>query len=105
MIAWGSIGFKKGLHNNLQKLNAKAMSASQCRAHYQTTQMPVHVYEFCTLITQGTGTCNVRNYIYNRLSYNCMILILKIFVFFNIFFARTIATTLDIHIKIFIYLA
>ncbi|XP_012220523.1 chymotrypsin-2 [Linepithema humile] len=58
VVAWGAMGFRKPVHNNLQKLNAKCLSAAGCRTYHQRTGMPVSDLEFCTLISQGTGTCN-----------------------------------------------
>ncbi|XP_011867927.1 PREDICTED: chymotrypsin-1-like [Vollenhovia emeryi] len=58
IAAWGSTGFRKAIHNNLQKLHAKAMLPDLCQ-QYHKNSMPIHSSnEFCTLITYGTGLCN-----------------------------------------------
>ncbi|XP_071626254.1 chymotrypsin-2-like [Temnothorax longispinosus] len=57
IAAWGSRGFRKPVHNNLQKLNAKAMLPDTCQAYHKFL-MNIHKDEFCTLITYGTGLCN-----------------------------------------------
>lgn len=57
IAAWGSTGFRRPIHNNLQKLSAKAMLPDLCQQYHQNF-MPIHKYEFCTLITYGTGLCN-----------------------------------------------
>ncbi|XP_029168463.1 chymotrypsin-2-like isoform X2 [Nylanderia fulva] len=57
IVAWGSVGFRQAVHNNLQKLNAQVMLQPECQTRHQNF-MEVHPNEFCTLIRTGTGTCN-----------------------------------------------
>lgn len=58
VVAWGSTGFRQRVHDNLQKLNARCMLWDECQRYHQNF-MRIHPNEFCTLITTGTGTCNV----------------------------------------------
>lgn len=60
VVAWGKSGAKNAVHNNLQKLDARCMPANECQLYHQNF-MSIHRNEFCTLISYGTGTCNVRN--------------------------------------------
>lgn len=62
LVAWGRSGAGKPIHNDLQKLDAKSMLSNRCQWYHQGI-MGIHNDEFCTLITKGTGTCNVRNYL------------------------------------------
>ncbi|KAL0102756.1 hypothetical protein PUN28_018214 [Cardiocondyla obscurior] len=57
IAAWGSTGFRQGIHNNLQKLHAKIMLPNTCAAYHRNL-MPVDQTEICTLISMGTGLCN-----------------------------------------------
>lgn len=57
VAAWGATGRRQTVHNNLQKLHAKAMMPDTCQNHHQN-MMRVANSEFCTLITYGTGLCN-----------------------------------------------
>ncbi|XP_011867932.1 PREDICTED: chymotrypsin-1-like [Vollenhovia emeryi] len=57
IAAWGSTGFGKPIHDNLQKLNAKAMLPEECQA-YHSFLMHINKNEVCTLITKGTGLCH-----------------------------------------------
>ncbi|CAL1687664.1 unnamed protein product [Lasius platythorax] len=56
IVAWGSRGFLRPVHDDLQKLDAKCMPADECQKYHKL--MPVSENEFCTLITKGTGACN-----------------------------------------------
>jgi len=56
IVAWGSRGFLRPVHNDLQKLDAKCMLADECQRYHKL--MHVSQNEFCTLITKGTGACN-----------------------------------------------
>ncbi|KAL0102761.1 hypothetical protein PUN28_018215 [Cardiocondyla obscurior] len=58
IAAWGSTGFQKHIHNDLQKLDAKAMLPKTCQEYYFGLLMKIHDNEFCTLISRGTGLCN-----------------------------------------------
>lgn len=64
IVAWGSTGFLKPRHNDLQKLDAQYMSANKCRTKV-IRLLTVHDKEFCTLISRGTGVCNVRNQLFS----------------------------------------
>ncbi|XP_011156988.3 chymotrypsin-2-like [Solenopsis invicta] len=55
--AWGSEGFRKPIHNNLQKLDASVMLADTCQTYHHFI-MKIHKHEICTLIKRGTGMCN-----------------------------------------------
>ncbi|XP_012538935.1 chymotrypsin-2 [Monomorium pharaonis] len=57
IAAWGSTGFRKPVHNNLQKLHARAMLPQTCQEYHRGV-MNIASSEFCTLITYGTGLCN-----------------------------------------------
>ncbi|XP_012527748.1 chymotrypsin-1 [Monomorium pharaonis] len=57
IAAWGSTGFRKPIHNNLQKLQARVMLPDTCQSYHRFI-MKIHKNEFCTLIEQGTGLCN-----------------------------------------------
>lgn len=59
VVAWGSTGFRKNIHNDLQKIDAQLMLPGQCQ-EYHKSLMKVSPSEFCTLISYGTGACNVR---------------------------------------------
>ncbi|KAL6442557.1 hypothetical protein ACFW04_002611 [Cataglyphis niger] len=56
LVAWGSTGFMRPLHNDLRKLNAKIMLSDECQKHHRL--MHINDSEFCTLISRGTGACN-----------------------------------------------
>lgn len=56
LVAWGSAGFMRPVHNDLQKLNAKSMLPDECQNYHK--QMRINNNEFCTLIARGTGACN-----------------------------------------------
>ncbi|XP_011705966.1 PREDICTED: chymotrypsin-1-like [Wasmannia auropunctata] len=58
IAAWGSTGFRKTMHNELQKLNAGVMLPNECQT-YHSLFMRIHQKnEFCTLIKKGVGLCN-----------------------------------------------
>lgn len=74
IVAWGSTGYRQRVHNDLQKLDARVMLQDECQRYHQNF-MKVHPNEFCTLITHGTGACNVRNYKEEALIYKYIPLI------------------------------
>ncbi|XP_050448697.1 chymotrypsin-1-like [Cataglyphis hispanica] len=57
VVAWGSTGFRRPVHDNLQKLDARCMLWAECQRYHQNF-MRIHPNEFCTLIATGIGTCN-----------------------------------------------
>ncbi|XP_050448693.1 chymotrypsin-1-like [Cataglyphis hispanica] len=56
LVAWGSTGFMRPVHDDLRKLNAKIMLADECQKYHRL--MRINDKEFCTLISRGTGACN-----------------------------------------------
>lgn len=87
--AWGSEGFRKPIHNNLQKLDASVMLADTCQTYHHFI-MKIHKHEICTLIKRGTGMCNVCNTVLylvecsNVCTFNFMVACLLIFLTFSI---------------------
>lgn len=62
IAAWGSTGFNKPVHNNLQKLTANVMLPDTCQV-YHSFIMKIYKNEFCILIKKGIGLCKVYNII------------------------------------------
>ncbi|XP_014482160.1 PREDICTED: chymotrypsin-1-like, partial [Dinoponera quadriceps] len=58
VVAWGGMGYRQAVHNDLRKIEAKCMLPSMCQNYHSTTGLKIHSKEFCTLISQGIGTCN-----------------------------------------------
>jgi len=58
IAAWGSTGYGRPIHNDLQKLSSKAMPPNICQEYHKGVMRVHQTNEFCTLIAKGTGLCH-----------------------------------------------